>query len=210
VGTGAGTISVVLVDDHAALRQGLAVLLERRGFEVLESVGTAAMAVDALARLSPDVVVVDLSLPDEDGASLIRRLRAEHPRLKVVVYTGLEDSRALADALHTGANGHVAKVAGLDELATALRAVHRGDRHLDPATVRLLEQGVLPDSSLSPREQEVLVLLADGLNGEEAAERLVLSPETVRTHIRNAMAKLGARTRTGAVVTALRRGEIDG
>jgi DNA-binding NarL/FixJ family response regulator len=197
-----------LVDDHAAIRDGLSVLLERRGFKVLGSAGTAAEAVDAVSDVQPEVVVVDLDLPDEDGASLVRRLRSQHPHLKVVIYTGMEDSQALADALNTGADGQVAKVAGLDELVTALRAVHHGRRHLDSRIENLLERGGSEDSLLSPREKEVLLLLADGLNGEEAAERLFLSPETVRTHIRNSMAKLEAHTRTGAVVAALRRGEL--
>lgn len=203
-----GTISVVLVDDHAAVRDGLAVLLERRGFKVLGAAGTAGEAEEVLSRIQPDLVVVDLALPDEDGAALIRRLRSRRPQARVVIYTGMEETRTLADALNTGAHGYVAKLAGLDELVSALRAVHRGQRHFDPTIERLLEGDSSPDAALSRREQEVLALLADGLNGEEAAERLVLSPETVRTHIRNAMGKLGAHTRAGAVVSAIQRGEI--
>jgi DNA-binding NarL/FixJ family response regulator len=208
VGHGAA-ISVVLVDDHAALREGLATLLERRGFEVVDSAGTAADAATLLARSEPEVAVVDLALPDEDGAELVRRLRVEHPELKLVVYTGIEDGRALADALHAGAHGYVSKVAGLEALTEAIREVTHGRRYRDAAIEALLRRGDERETTLTPREREVVALLADGLSGEEAAERLVLSPETVRTHIRNAMAKLEAHTRAGAVAEALRRGEID-
>jgi two-component system nitrate/nitrite response regulator NarL len=202
-------ISVLLVDDHVALREGLQTLLERRGFDVLAAVGTAAEAEDAVADGRPTVAVVDMRLPDEDGASLVRRLRVEHPALKLVIYTGAEDTATLGDALHAGAHGLVAKVAGLDALTEAIRAVAHGERYRDQAISRLLEQRDAPDTALSPREREVLGMLAQGLSGEEVAERLVLSPETIRTHIRNAMGKLDAHTRTGAVVAALRRGEIE-
>jgi DNA-binding NarL/FixJ family response regulator len=202
-------ISVVLVDDHAGLREGLATLLGRRGFEVVESVGTAAEAIEALGRSPAQVAVIDLGLPDEDGADLVRRLRVDRPDLKLVIYTGVEDSRALADALHTGAHGYVAKVAGLDALTEAIREVAHGRRYRDSSLEALLRRGDKEETALTPREREVLALLAEGLSGEEAAEHLVLSPETVRTHIRNAMKKLEAHTRAGAVAQALRRGEID-
>ena len=197
------------MDDHAALRDGLATLLGRRGFEVVGSVGTAAEAEEALAQGGAEVAVVDLGLPDGDGADLVRRLRVAHPELKLVIYTGIEDSRALADALHTGAHGYVSKVAGLEALTEAIREVVHGRRYHDTAIEALLRRRDKEETKLTPREREVLGLLADGLSGEEAAERLVLSPETVRTHIRNAMAKLEAHTRAGAVAQALRRGEID-
>jgi DNA-binding NarL/FixJ family response regulator len=203
-----GSPTLVLIDDHAALREGLEVLLERRGFRVLATANTAAAGEAAIAEHDPDVAVVDLDLPDERGNALIRRLAARGGGLKLLVYTGISDSSALAEALDCGADGFVAKPGDLSVLIDGLRAVARGDRYRDPALVRLSRAGSEQPRVLSRREAEILELLAAGLTGEQVAERLVLSPETIRTHVRNAMGKLDARTRTEAVVKALDRHEI--
>jgi DNA-binding NarL/FixJ family response regulator len=202
-----GSPSLVLVEQHEALRDGLAVLLERRGFEVRGCATTAAGGEEVIAERHPDVAVVGVELPDERGTELVRRMSDHPPCPKFVIYTGLTDPDLLEAAYRSGARGLVAKPAGLSTLVEALREVSRGGRYFDRSFVQKNGNGA-PEKALSRRESEVLAFLADGLTGEEIARRLVLSPETVRTHIRNAMEKLDARTRTEAVVKAIDRDEI--
>lgn len=202
-----GSPSLVLVEQHEALRDGLAVLLERRGFDVRGCATTAARGEEVIADTRPDVAVVGVDLPDERGTELVRRMSDRPPCPKFVIYTGLSDPDLLEAAYRSGARGLVAKPAGLSTLVEALREVWRGGRYFDRSFVQENGNGA-PEKALSSRESEILGFLADGLTGEEIARRLVLSPETVRTHVRNATEKLGARTRTEAVVRALERDEI--
>jgi len=203
-----GSPSLVLVEQHEALRDGLAVLLERRGFSVLGCATTAARGEKVIFERHPDVAVVGVDLPDERGTELIRRLQGQVNGTKFVIYTGLTEPDVLEAAFRSGARGLVAKPAGLPALVEALRKVWRGGRYFDPSFSPKAVDGAVPAKALSGRESEILALLARGLTGEEIAQRLVLSPETVRTHVRNAMGKLEARTRTEAVVKALELGEI--
>jgi len=203
-----GSPSLVLVEHHEALRDGLAVLLERRGFEVRGCATTAERGEEVITERQPDVAVVGVDLPDERGTELVRRLNDRPPCPKFVIYTGLDDPDLLEAAYRSGARGLVAKPAGLDVLVEALREVWRGGRYFDRSFAKNGANGNDAEKTLSRRESEILTLLAGGLTGEEIAKRLVLSPETVRTHIRNAMEKLDARTRTEAVVKALDREEI--
>lgn len=205
-----GSPSLVLVEHHEALRDGLAVLLERRGFEVRGCATTAAAGEEVIAERHPDVAVVGVDLPDERGTELVRRMSDRPPCPKFVIYTGLSDPDLLEAAYRSGARGLVAKPAGLSVLVDALREVWRGGRYFDRSFVQKNGNGngAMAEKKLSARESEILGFLAEGLTGEEIARRLVLSPETVRTHVRNATEKLGARTRTEAVVKALDREEI--
>lgn len=201
-----GSPSLVLVEQHEALRDGLAVLLERRGFNVLGCATTAARGEEVIQEKRPDLAVVGVDLPDERGTELVRRISGNGVGSKCVIYTGLRDPNLLEAAYRAGARGLVAKPAGLPVLVEALREVWRGGRYFDPSFRQSNGNGEV--KALSARESEVLGLLADGLTGEQIAKRLVLSPETVRTHVRNAMEKLGAPTRTAAVVKALELGEV--
>jgi len=204
-----GSPSLVLVEQHEALRDGLAVLLERRGFSVLGCATTAANGEEVISDSHPDVAVVGVDLPDERGTELVRRLNGRANGTKFVIYTGLSDPDLLEAAFRSGARGLVAKPAGLAVLVDALREVWRGGRYFDPRFAKARDgEAEGPMKTLSQRESEILAMLARGLTGEEIAQRLVLSPETVRTHVRNAMGKLDARTRTEAVVKALERDEI--
>lgn len=200
--------SLVLIEHHEALRDGLAVLLERRGFSVLGCATTAANGEEVIAERHPDVAVVGVDLPDERGTELVKRLNGRVNGTKFVIYTGLEDPDLLGAAFRSGARGLVAKPAGLAVLVDALREVWRGGRYFDPRFAESPDEEGNGAKTLSGREAEILTMLARGLTGEEIAQRLVLSPETVRTHVRNAMAKLEARTRTEAVVKALEQEEI--
>jgi DNA-binding NarL/FixJ family response regulator len=204
-----GSPSLVLVEQHEALRDGLAVLLERRGFLVLGCATTAASGEEVISERHPDVAVVGVDLPDERGTALVQRLNGQTNGTKFVIYTGLSDPDLLGAAFRSGARGLVAKPAGLPVLVDALREVWRGGRYFDPRFAKPSNgNGNGTAKALSEREAEILAMLARGLTGEEIAQRLVLSPETVRTHVRNAMGKLEARTRTEAVVKALEREEI--
>lgn len=202
-----GNPSLVLVEHHEALRDGLALLLEDRGFPVVGCATTAARAEEMISERRPDVAVIGIDLPDERGTELIKRLHGRSNGTKFVIYTGLTDPDLLEAAFRSGARGLVAKPTGLPALVEALGKVWRGGRYFDPRfSPKAEHRGEA--KALSGREAEILVLLAGGLTGEDIAQRLVLSPETVRTHVRNAMGKLEARTRTEAVVKALQRGEI--
>lgn len=203
-----GSPSLVLVDQHEALRDGLAVLLERRGFSVLGCATTAAGGEEVIVERRPDLAVIGADLPDGRGTELVRRLTARGFDSKFVIYTGLTDPDLLGAAFRSGARGLVAKPTGLSVLVDALREVWRGGRYFDRSFADRTDGGMAATRVLSSRESEILAMLAEGLTGEEIAQRLVLSPETVRTHVRNAMKKLQARTRTEAVVKALDRAEI--
>lgn len=203
-------ISVVLIDDHVALRRGIELLLGRWGHVIAGSARDAAQGYEVVRRIRPDVVVIDLGLPGQDGAELTRRLVADDPDLAVLVYTGLEDGTRLSEALDCGARGFALKSGSPEDLIQAIRTLAEGGSYVDPRLSSVIVERATAEHvhELSPREREVLDLLAQGLTGADAARRLHLSPETVRTHIRNAMVKLQAHTRVHAVALALRQKEI--
>jgi DNA-binding NarL/FixJ family response regulator len=220
------TIRVLAADDQRVVREGLALLLSL--LPGVEVVGTAADGADALAQvaeLRPDVVLMDLRMPGMDGVAATRRLRAEHPVVKVIVLTTYADDRSVVSALRAGADGYLTKDAGGDEIRQALERVLGGQAVIDPTVQRLLVDAVvasspppgvtaepggpgpagLPDG-LTPREAEVLALIAAGLNNTEIAARLVVSEATVKSHINHLLPKIGARDRAQAVTYAYRHG----
>lgn len=202
-------LNVVIVDDHVALRRGMELLLRRAGHHVVGTADDAEAGEALILRRKPDVSLVDLALPGMSGAELTRSLLKEDPRIRIILYTGAADERQLLDALDAGAAGLALKSGDPAELEQAILTVAAGGDYLDPRLTPLLAKGGNSrDKTLSPREREILGLLSQGLSGEEAATQLFLSPETVRTHVRNAMTKLGAATRAHAVALALQRGEI--
>jgi len=194
---------LVLVEQHEALRDGLAVLLERRGFRVLGCATTAAGGEEMIVEQRPDLAVVGVDLPDGRGTELVRRLSGSGAGTKFVIYTGLTDPDLLGAAFRSGARGLVAKPAGVSVLVDALREVWRGGRYFDRSFAERSANGNGDGRLLSGRETEVLTMLAEGLTGEEIAQRLVLSPETVRTHVRNAMEKTATRTRAHLVARVM-------
>jgi DNA-binding NarL/FixJ family response regulator len=202
--------TLVIVEDHPALGQGMKILFEHSGFDVLGLVGTATAGYDLIGTAKPAAALIDIGLPGESGIELARRLLRRDADLGIVFFSGVEDLVQLRDALDCGARGFVHKTAEPDALVAAVRAVAAGGSYVDQdARARLLHRDTTATIRvLSVREREVLDLLAQGLTGEEVAARLFLSPETVRTHIRNAMRKLQADTRVHAVALALRNEEI--
>ena len=202
-------LNVVIVDDHLALRRGMELLLRRAGHHVVGTADDAEAGGALILRRRPDVALVDLALPGMSGAELTRSLLKEDPDLRIVLYTGAADERQLLDALDAGAAGFALKSGDPEELEDAIRTVAAGGDYIDPRLTPLLAKGANGKTkTLSPREREIMGLLSKGLSGEEVASQLYLSPETVRTHVRNAMGKLGAATRAHAVALALQHGEI--
>ena len=191
------------------MREGLCLVLEREGFFVAARVGTAEEGHAAIVKAEPDVALVDVDLPDGSGVELTRRLLRRDKRLGVLLYTGMDDPAVLEDALASGARGFTLKTSDPETMLNAVRAVAAGGTFVDPnVRHRLARQEAPVDRVLTVREREVLGRLAEGLSVEEIAADLVLSTETIRTHVRNAMGKLGTRTRAHAIVVALRRGEL--
>lgn len=203
-------VTVVIVEDHVALRRGLELLLRDTECRVVGVADDAETALAMVERRRPTVAVVDINLPGKSGIELTRQLLANDPKLGVLLYTGIDDQEILREALDCGARGFALKAGAPEELLTAIRTVAAGETYVDQRLRPLLLARFTTEriGVLSPREREVLDYLAKGLTGEDVAARLGLSPETVRTHVRNAMDKLEAHTRVHAVAIALRQGEI--
>jgi DNA-binding NarL/FixJ family response regulator len=204
------SLRLVLIEDHQALREGLELLLGREGCEVVGTAGTAGEGRELIERLDPDVSLVDIRLGEESGIDLTRVLLDANPERRVVLYTGSSDVELLVSGLDSGARGYALKDGTPNELTGALQTVAGGGTYVDPRLrPALLSRNTTQRMpSLSKREREIMDLLSQGLTGEDVAERLVLSSETVKTHIRNAMSKLEAHTRVHAIAIALREGFI--
>jgi len=220
------SVRVLAADDQRVVREGLAMLLGL--LPDVEVVGTAANGEEALAladELRPDVILMDLRMPKVDGVEATRRLHASHPEIKVVVLTTYADDRSVLEALRAGALGYLTKDAGADEIRQALQRVTTGQASLDPAVQLHLVEAIatttdnqapglaappaaqLPDG-LTPREAEVLGLIATGLSNAEIAARLFVSEATVKSHVNHMLPKIGARDRSQAVGYAYRHGLV--
>jgi DNA-binding NarL/FixJ family response regulator len=204
------SLRLVLIEDHQALREGLEMLLGRAGLDVVGTAGTAREGSALIRRLEPDVALVDIRLGEESGIDLTRELLDADPGRRIVLYTGSSDVELLISGLDSGARGYALKDGTPGELTSALATVADGGTYVDPRLrpALLSRRTTQRMPSLSKREREIMDLLAQGLTGEDVADKLVLSSETVKTHIRNAMAKLEAHTRVHAVAIALREGYI--
>jgi DNA-binding NarL/FixJ family response regulator len=204
-------LRIIIIEDHPMMLAAMCATFEKVGLSVIASAGSAAEGYRLVGELSPDLVVTDLGLPDESGTDLTRRLLQRNADLPVVMHTGLVDPVSLKGALDCGARGFAYKTGGPESLVSAVRAVAAGGAYVAPelrAAIAQLE-GTRRPRCLTDRERQVLTLVADGLPNDTIAGRLMLSPETVRTHVRNAMGRLGTHTRAHAVVEALRNEEID-
>jgi DNA-binding NarL/FixJ family response regulator len=203
-------LRLVLIEDHQALREGLELLLDRQGCQVVGTAGDATQGRTLIERLKPDVSLVDIRLGEDSGISLTAELIDADPDRRIVLYTGSSDIDLLISGLDSGARGYALKEGTPSELNTALTTVAEGGTYVDPRLhpALLSRRATQTQKSLSKREREIMDLLAQGLTGEQVAERLFLSPETIKTHIRNAMSKLEANTRVHAIAIALREGFI--
>lgn len=201
---------LVIIDDHEALREGLEVLLAQRGMEVVGAAGNVASGLDVVDHAEPDVAIVDIRLPDGSGIDLTRDLLAHHPGLGVILYTGDSDAELLHEGLDSGARGYALKAGSLDELLAAIDRVAEGGSYVDPRLdgILLSRRATARVPQLSPREREIMHLMAEGRTAEAIGEQITVSVETVRTHVRNVIRKLQARNRVHAIAIALERGEI--
>lgn len=202
-------IRVLLVDDHTMVRRGLATFL--KVFNDLELAGEAesgAAAIQLCGEILPDVVLMDMAMPDMDGATATRAIRQQFPQVQVIVLTGFKEAKLIKNALEAGAIGYLLKYVSADELARAIRAAHSGQATLSPEAAQVLvekaSQPPAPGLDMTEREREVLVLMAEGLTNTQIAGRLTVSPSTVKSHVSNILSKLGVASRTEAVTLALR------
>ena len=203
------TIRILLVDDHPVVRAGLVGLLSSQpDFEVVGEASNGLEALDLLGKLSIDVVLMDLRMPQMDGVSAIRQIRAQFPKVQVLVLSTYDTDSEIVRAVEAGATGYLLKDVPREELFRAVRLCARGEAVLSPPiAARLLSWVRGPaEENLSVRELEVLSLVARGLSNKEIARKLKISEATVKTHLLHAFGKLGVDDRTAAVTVALERG----
>ena len=203
-------IRVLLVDDHGVVRRGLRGYLELLDdIEVVGEAENGLIGVKMSARLVPDVVLMDIVMPELDGIGAIERIKAAQPRVQVVALTSfIEEDKVLA-ALEAGASGFILKDADADDVAAAIRAAHNDEVHLDPAAARILAKGMRarvgrqPVDALTERELEVLSLVGHGRSNKEIATDLGITERTARTHVSNILGKLDLQSRTQAALYAV-------
>lgn len=215
-------ITVLLVDDHAVVLRGLRFFLETEAeIEVVGEATDGESALEEVARLKPDVVLMDLVMPGMDGVQATRELTRAFPGTKVIVLTSFSEQDRVVPAIQAGAAGYLLKDVAPDDLVEAVRAVHRGEARLHPRVAQTLMvqvgrrsgsgPGAKPEpepDALTPRELEVLTLLAHGRSNKEIAAELSITETTVKTHVSSILSKLGLQDRTQAAIYALKRGLV--
>lgn len=206
-------IRIMLVDDHAMVRKGLATFLKI--FDDLELVGEAGngtAAIQLCGEILPDVVLMDMVMPEMDGTSVTRAIREKFPSVQVIMLSSFKEGNLVKNALEAGAIGYLLKDVSADELARAIRAAYTGRSTLSPEAAQALVQSSnqAPDIGfdLTEREYEVLVLMVEGLNNTQIAGKLTVSSSTVKSHVSNILSKFGVASRTEAVTLALRQGLV--
>jgi two-component system, NarL family, response regulator LiaR len=204
-------IRVLIVDDHAVVREGLRSFLDLQdGMAVVGEAGDGGEAVEAAERLRPDVVLMDLVMPNVGGVEAMRRLRERVPAARVIVLTSFLDDERLLPAIRAGAAGYLLKNAQPQELARAIRAAHDGEALIDPAVAARLVEALAADErdprydELTPREREVLELIGRGFSNKRIASELGAAEKTVKNHVSHVLAKLGVADRTQAALYASR------
>jgi NarL family two-component system response regulator LiaR len=202
-------IRVMLVDDHTMVRWGLATfLMVFNDFKLVGEAENGRTAIQLCAEVLPDVVLMDMAMPDMDGVTATRLIHQQFPQVRVIALTSFKEGRLIRDALEAGAIGYMLKDASADELAQAIRAAHAGRATLSPeatqALVHAASQPPAPGFDLTERERVVLALMVEGLNNTQIAGRLTVGLSTVKSHVSNILSKLGVASRTEAVTLALR------
>ncbi len=207
-------IKILIADDHAIVREGLRSLISTEpGMELLGEARDGIEAVQMYEKLQPDVALFDLMMPRKNGISAIEEIINQHPDARILVLTSFAEDEQILPAIKAGAKGYLLKDSSPDDLLKAIWEVFAGESSLSPSIARKLLQEInrspqMPETfeTLSEREMEVLVLVADGLSNQEIAERLVISERTARNHVGNILAKLDLENRTQAALYAVRMG----
>jgi NarL family two-component system response regulator LiaR len=202
-------IRVMLVDDHTMVRRGLATFL--KAFDDLELAGEAESgkaAIQLCGEVLPDVILMDMSMPDMDGATATRAIRKQFPQIQIIALTSFKEGKLIKTALEAGAIGYLLKDITADDLVRAIRSAHAGRATLSPEAAQSLvetaNQPPAPGLDLTEREREVLAMMIEGLNNTQIAGQLTVSPSTIKSHVSNILSKLGVASRTEAVTMALR------
>lgn len=204
------TIRVMIVDDHTVVRSGLgAFLMAKDDFEMVGEAKNGEQALNLCQQVHPDVVLMDLVMPGMDGATATRLIRERCPHAQVIALTSFKEKEMVEAAIQAGAIGYLLKDVSTDDLAHAIRAAYAGRPTLAPEAAEVLIAAARagefkPGDDLTPREREVLRLMADGLNNQQIAGELVLGVSTVKSHVSNILSKLGVATRTAAISMALK------
>ena len=207
-------IRILLADDHPVVRDGLvAILSTQPDFEVVGEAGNGRLAIQLVQELNPDLILLDLEMPEMDGVETLQTLRAANPDVRVIVFTAFDTDERILTAVQAGAQGYLLKGVPRQELFNAIRIVHGGGSLLQPIIASKLlrqvsQESTPPVEALTPRELEVLELLAQGLQNKEIAVELVISERTVKFHVSAILNKLGAGNRTESVAIAAQRGLI--
>jgi two-component system, NarL family, response regulator DevR len=209
------TLRLLVVDDHEVVRQGLAALLNRReAFQVVAEAGTVEEALVAVDRFAPDLVIMDVRLPDGSGIEACREIRAEHPEIRIVMLTSYPDEEAVLSAIVAGASGYLLKQVRARDLISALEAVGRGESLLDPAVtekvlerVRRIATSAYTDefAQLTAQEQKILLLVAEGKTNKEIAAEVFLSDKTVKNYVSSILSKLNLQRRAQAAAYLAKR-----
>jgi DNA-binding NarL/FixJ family response regulator len=199
-------VTCVVADDHPAVLAAVVGVFDESGIDVVGRARDGEEALEQIAAREPNVALLDVRMPRLGGIEVAKRSAREHPKTAILLYTGYAERALVIEALDAGARGFVLKEAPLPDLVRAVETVAEGRTYVDPVIAGVIASAEATQKipTLTQREREVLRLLADGHRNEEIGKRLFISPETVRTHVRKAMAKLEADTRTQAVATALR------
>lgn len=214
-------IRVLIVDDHTVFAESLSLVINmQRDMEIVGTASTCASALESARQLQPDVVLLDVLLPDGDGVAIAEAIKRIQPATKTVILTSATEDEVLLRAIDAGASGFITKHRAINDVIAAVRAAHAGEMLIPPAMLlgllsrlyqrqRQEEQARARLEPLTPRERQVLQALAQGLDNRETARQLRISPNTVRTHLQNAMSKLGVHSKLEAVVMALKYGLIE-